>query len=349
MIDETPTAGERRRLVTEQAAAWLLALRRGSLSPAERRDFVDWLRESPVHIAEMLRVSQVDQALEGFKGWAGLPVGEQAPGNVVRLMSEGPRPPPRRRRFLTASRAVAAGLVLGVLAAGGWLASRDPGTIVRTQLAERREMTLADGSVVNIAPLTELRVRFRGDRRSVELYKGHALFDVRPDPRRPFVVDAGAASARALGTAFGVERAEGTVRVTVVRGRVVVARGERASGGGLPQASLRPARILLAANEQVVVSDRAPPGPVRQVNGAAEAAWARGVLEFDDETVGEVVRRFNLYNIVQIQILDARLAERRISGTFKATDPESFVAFVRATATDLADDHPAILLEPRSG
>lgn len=349
MIDETPTAGERRRLVTEQAAAWLLALRRGSLSPAERRDFVDWLRESPVHIAEMLCVSQVDQALEGFKGWAGLPVGEQAPDNVVRLMSEGPRPPPRRRRFLMASRAIAAGLAAGVLAVGGWFALRDPGTIVRTQLAERREMTLADGSVVNIAPLTELHIRFRSDGRSVELLKGHALFDVRPDPRRPFVVDAGVATARALGTSFDVDRTEDAVRVTVVKGRVVVARGDGKSGGGHPHAPARPLRILVTANEQVMVSDRAPPDPVRQVNGTAEAAWARGVLEFDDETVGEVVRRFNLYNIAQIQILDARLAERRISGTFKATDPESFVAFVRATVTDLTSDHSAILLEPRSG
>ncbi|MBK7249507.1 MAG: FecR/PupR family sigma factor regulator [Gammaproteobacteria bacterium] len=124
MIDETPTAGERRRLVTEEAATWLLALRRGRLSLTERRELVDWLRESPVHIAEMLCVSQMDRDLENFRGWAGMPADKPAGENVVRLMSERLRPPPPRARFLTASRAIAAGLVLGVLAAGGWLASR---------------------------------------------------------------------------------------------------------------------------------------------------------------------------------------------------------------------------------
>ena len=345
MTIDTPNAEERRRAATEQAAAWLVAMRNGRLSAGERGEFVDWLRESPVHIMEMLRVSQVDHALEAFTGWGEMKPVVHTPDNVVRPIGEGLRIPPRRGRFLTASQTIAAGLAVVVLATGGWFALRENGAIVRTELAERREVTLADGSVVSVAPLSELRIRFTADRRSIELRKGHVLFDVSPDQRRPFVVDAGTTIVRAVGTSFDVDRGEGAVRVTVIKGRVLVARQDDTSGEGLARDSAAPDRVQLATNEEVVVPAEAPMAAVRRVNGAAQAAWATGTLVFEDETVAEVVRRFNLHNIRQIQILDSQMALRRISGTFKASDPESFVAFIRTTRSDSARDHPSILLE----
>lgn len=348
MTVDTPNAEERRRAATEQAAAWLMALRDGRLSASERGEFVDWLRESPVHIAEMLRASQIDRALEGFSGWGEIPTAEQTADNVVRLLPEAPRPSPRRTRLALVSRAVAAGLAVVVVATGGWLALKEKSAVVRTQLAERREMTLADGSVVTIAPLSELRIRFTSGRRSIELLEGHALFDVAKDPRRPFVVEAGETTVRAVGTSFDVERAPQGVRVTVIEGRVSVARRDEDLGGDALALSGASAHVLLAANEEIVVPARGAVSAVREVNGAAQAAWATGALVFEDETVAEVVRRFNLHNRAQIRVLDPRLAERRVSGTFKASDPESFVAFIRETNTAPADDRAAILLESQS-
>ncbi|MBP6105364.1 MAG: FecR domain-containing protein [Steroidobacteraceae bacterium] len=346
MSADMPTVDERRRAATEQAAAWLVALRMGRLSARERDEFVNWLRESPLHIAEMLTVSRVDQALEAFDRWNGIPAAEQVTDNVVSLTSERPRLQPRRKPFMWVSRAIAAGLALVVLATGSWLALRETGTVVRTQLAEQRQLALTDGSIVHIAPLTEMRIRFTRDRRSIELRRGQALFDVSPDPRRPFVVDAGTALVHAVGTSFDVDRAEEVVRVTVIKGRVEVAHGAGPSGAALPKGSTAGESVLLSANESVVVRPRARMSSVLEVNGAAQADWAKGTLVFEDETVAEVVRRFNPHNVAQIKILDPRLAERRISGTFKAADPESFVAFIRATSEDLAHERPVILLDP---
>src|SRR5882724_2750396 len=79
-------ASERRRRVAEEAAEWWVLLQ-GEVSRAEREAYVDWLRESAVHVAEMLRVAQVHGALAQFKRWADLPTGGsgEAPGNVVAL------------------------------------------------------------------------------------------------------------------------------------------------------------------------------------------------------------------------------------------------------------------------
>ncbi|MGD9598274.1 MAG: FecR domain-containing protein [Steroidobacteraceae bacterium] len=348
MTADTSNAEARRLVAAEQAAAWLVELRTGQMSVKERGEFVDWLRESPMHIAEMLKVNQVDQALEGFSHWGEVPMTERGPDNVVQLLPEMSHTVPRRRQYVTSLRAVAAGVAVAIVAVGTWFSLHEKTTIVRTQLAERREMTLEDGSVVTIAPVSELRIGFRRDQRSVELLEGHALFNVAKDSRRPFVVRAGATTVRAVGTSFDVERAAGNVRVTVVEGRVLVARRDRTRQGSGISPSATTDQVFVSANEEVVVSDEAPMPTVRHVNAAAQATWVTGTLAFEDETVAEVVRRFNLHNRAQIQILDPNLAGRRISGTFKASDPESFVDFIRATGTDENHGGPAIRLDWRS-
>jgi transmembrane sensor len=94
-----------------------------------------------------------------------------------------------------------------------------------------------------------------------------------------------------------------------------------------------PIGLSLGANEQVVVSSSTGnAAPVRQVQGEAEIAWATDQLDFDNESVTEVANRFNLYNHTQIRISDPTLAARRISGSFKATDPQSFAAFIKSVA-----------------
>ena len=63
-------ASDRRRRASEEAAVWWVRLQSEEPSRAEREQFVDWLRESAVHVAEMLRVAKVHDALEQFEGWS---------------------------------------------------------------------------------------------------------------------------------------------------------------------------------------------------------------------------------------------------------------------------------------
>jgi transmembrane sensor len=93
---------ERRDRATEEAARWWTLL--GNRPPAEvsetdRREFTVWLRESPLHIAEILRIAHVDDTLRSFESWADIPGGteEQADNKIVRLTPQSPstvNPPP---------------------------------------------------------------------------------------------------------------------------------------------------------------------------------------------------------------------------------------------------------------
>ena len=90
--------------------------------------------------------------------------------------------------------------------------------------------------------------------------------------------------------------------------------------------------LSLEANEEVSITSAGVASPVRKLSGQGEVAWASDRLTFENETVAEVVRRFNALNSVKVEIADSELAARRISGVFDANDPQSFVAFIEAAA-----------------
>jgi hypothetical protein len=66
----TTDARERRRLASEEAAVWWIRLHFEELARVDREQFMDWLRESAVHVAEMLRLDTTHSVLRRFQSWA---------------------------------------------------------------------------------------------------------------------------------------------------------------------------------------------------------------------------------------------------------------------------------------
>lgn len=361
-------ATERRARATQEATQWWHRL--GSQQPAEipradREEFVQWLRESPLHVAELLNVAHVHDALERFQLWGEVESTGTASAdedNIVHLREPGEVAPPAgdsRTVPPSGSRsgahghqvrtwAIAAGACVVAIAAG-WLAFSQRGEVISTDRAERRQVVLDDGSVVQVEPETTLRVRFKANERAVLLEHGSALFRVAKDARRPFWVQADRTVVRAVGTAFGVEHRARGIIVTVAEGKVAVREGSSADAASTPSAAARAAesssvnasatelgkpgaapQLFLTAGQQVTVERSGHAAPVRSVDATRALAWAQGRLVFEDDTLGDVVAAFNRYNRTQIHLADAALAARRVSGVFEATDPETLLAFVQA-------------------
>jgi transmembrane sensor len=221
-------ASDRRSRVAEEAAEWWVLLQ-GDVSRADRECYVDWLRESSVHVAEMLRVAQIHGALDQFKRWSGIPIdgSRDEDDSVVRLPTSGsgaelkrdtPHRGPRRRAVVWS---VAAMLIL-VTGLTAVLLIPSRGRSIQTDRGERREVALADGSVVQVDPETRLRVNYEQHSRRVFLDRGRALFHVAKNTERPFLVEANNTTVRAVGTAFAVERQHESIVVTVAEGKVAV-------------------------------------------------------------------------------------------------------------------------------
>jgi transmembrane sensor len=198
-----------------------------------------------------------------------------------------------------------------------------------TQPGERREITLTDGSVVDLAPKSALLVQYRERERTITLNDGEALFRVAKNPIRPFIVRAAMTRVRAVGTVFNVERGTRGVSVTVVEGRVAVS---QQSAGRSTQPDREPTlpMLSLGANQQVSIAPDGGASAVRNIAGDVIVGWAADQLVFDSVTIAEVARRFNLRNQTKIEIRDSRLAARHVSGVFQASDLQSFIAFIEA-------------------
>ena len=325
---------ERRDRAAQEAAEWMLRLQDQDITRAQRAEYVRWLRESPLHVSEMLRVTQVHSTLATFPHWNQItpvdvsfpPVSTlEFPGAADRHGANTSKP--WRSRWFRPVEVTAFFVVASIVLA--YIVHLGPQTI-RTGAGERREVTLADGSVIQISPKTTLRVRFTERQRWVLLSRGDAVFRVAKDRTKPFLVETDHARVRAVGTEFGVEYQGNTVIVTVEEGRVAVT--QPASGLAPPARELPQIEVSLGADQQVVVPQAAPMGSIRKVDSRRELSWADGRLMFEQAPVAEVVQRFNRFNRVQIQIRDPKLAARPVSAVFDASDPEAFITFLESVA-----------------
>lgn len=332
-IDENPPMS-----IPEQAAEWLLRWHCGDLSIAERFEYLQWLKTSPVHIAETLRMCRLYSWLENTKLKLFI-TNEDSFSNVVEL-------PPREREAVAAREASRAGLwrvriaagaaaigltaVLGFAAKIVWFDHT-----LRTQASEWRSVPLSDGSSVTAAPYTKLHHDI-GDERVITLAEGSATFRVAKDSSRPFLVRAGALVVRATGTEFGVEREGDDVTVTVSEGSVAVSPG--------PESSLEFAPVPVHVDHQLtMLAGREP--VVMPVNAEEALGWSRNVLVFrEGSRIGDAVARFNKYNGTKIDV-DHATAALQWRGAFHANDPVSFAETVRQiTGGSLVRETPEKLL-----
>jgi ferric-dicitrate binding protein FerR (iron transport regulator) len=83
----------RRQRALEEAGAWLVRLQDATPTSTDRSAFTDWLRESPIHVGAMLRVSHTDSTLTIFDGWEDVP---QAAGPFNDTVIEYPTAGDRR-------------------------------------------------------------------------------------------------------------------------------------------------------------------------------------------------------------------------------------------------------------
>jgi transmembrane sensor len=359
--------------LSNEAAEWFVRLRDDRLAMRHRERNVRWLKRSPAHIAELLRIQQVYQVLRAANVQNRTPVtpgqeisnvielGDQRPPSSPKsLLLEWMDAPPRRERpagfapwkVAAAVACLTVALLFGFMAKVAWL-----DRTLETELGEWRTVLLTDGTKIRMGPGSLLRVSFGDDHRTVRLIRGQVMFDVAKDQTRPFYVTSEMIGVLAIGTEFRVARLGGKDIVAVTEGSVALYRdGRDAVHGAVSAAPAQLAEatggVALSAGDQVAVtrSTRSTPVAKQKVNRNYEQAWAEGWLVFEDKTVAEVASDFNRFNKLQIVIATPSIASRRVTlYRGRATDPASFVAALATTAdiTVVRDDPNVLRLEPR--
>jgi transmembrane sensor len=341
-MNRTPRSANQQ--ILEEASLWFVTLRSPDFTPTTAREFHDWLKRSPEHIRAYLEIAAV---------YADIPAQAHTPADLIAsarasadqnvislnldpLTASNPSKKAGRR---VGARMMLAASVLICICVGAWLHLQR--NTYDTGIGEQRSITLADGSIVELNAHSKVRIAFGDRQRDVELLEGQALFRVAKDHARPFVVHAGTASVRAVGTQFDVNRKRQGTTVTVLEGRVAVASTALASGEGAVARRVAPdavpastdllskqiGEILLVSGEQMTVTPTEA-SKSDAPNLAAATAWTQHLLIFDGTALHDVLEEFSRHTARRITIDSPELAALKISGQYTSTNPDSLLRFL---------------------
>jgi transmembrane sensor len=318
--------------IIAEASAWFIEFRAGDVNGDARVRFIEWLRRSPEHIHAYLEISGVWAELptadpKGKIDVAALIARARGEPDVIALAADGRRsasvPSAAKPHTLWRSRRAAAALAAVVLLAVASVVFLDRGKFrdsYSTGIGEQRTVQLVDGSTVELNARSKIQVHLTERQRGVTLLEGQALFRVAKDNQRPFVVRAGDAQVRAVGTEFDVYKKQTATVVTVLEGRVETYDAADSPGT---------AAIVLSAGEQLTVLPHVVTKPTRTDTSVA-TAWVQKRLIFEETPLSDVAEEFNRYNRRPLTIGDSDLEKLRISGVYSSTDPASLINFLRS-------------------
>ncbi len=297
----------------EAAALWAARLDGSELTLEDRRELENWLGASSTHRSRLSFYCQFSAdleqqlpLLEGIKDEAA--EARKAPETA------SPYPWLHRPRWAGVALAAAAAIALAF-----WLARPPEQTrnlATATAVAQRRSLTLADGSQIELNAQTSLQVEFDARERHVRLATGEAFFSVSKNPSRPFVVESPAGSVRVTGTQFNV-RADGSslLEVTVVEGSVQA----RPAGRDAAPIALTPGEQLRSDSRGISVHTLS----AHEVDDTT--AWRQGQVVFKDTPLREALERFARYHGRGLTVT-ADAANLRIGGRFRLDDLDGFLA-----------------------
>jgi len=175
---------------------------------------------------------------------------------------------------------------------------------------QRINITLVDGTNVWLNARTSLSypVKFGKNNRQVVL-DGEAYFDVTKDKSKPFIVQTDNYNVEVLGTQFDVNAYSetGEFETTLMSGSVKVA-----------SASDSTQKITLKPNSKVFLQDGKL--HVTAVDDYNPYRWKEGLICFKNETFTSIMKDFEKYYGLTIQVKNKNVFKYVYTGKFRQTD-----------------------------
>ncbi|HVP86117.1 MAG TPA: FecR domain-containing protein [Rhizomicrobium sp.] len=304
--EATGEATSEAREIKRRAAQFVIARRTSEeWSEVDQKALDAWLAERVEHSIAYWRM---DAAWESTNRLSILRPQRSEPAPRTSLM-------PRTAKAVAAIAAVA----LVAYAAQSEFAPKEK--VYASAIGDRKILTLADGSRIELNTDTVLRVAQDETGRKVWLDRGEAYFSIKHDGAHPFVVQVGKHRITDLGTKFVVREAGERVDVSLLEGRARIDAPD--AEDKTHSAILMPGDVAVATNNSLSVRKT----ETRRIEN--DLAWRTGLLVFNNTTLGEAANAFNRYNNKKLVIENPQTAGLTIDGTFHTNNVGAFVDVVQ--------------------
>ncbi|MDM0087738.1 MULTISPECIES: FecR domain-containing protein [unclassified Variovorax] len=287
--------------IARQAVQWWIELRSSEFDSARRALWERWRAADPAHEAAWQRIESVGGRLA------------EIPSPLARAaLTAAPESMQRRRgmQLLTAL-VVGGGGALVATQSTAWHAWNADHVAA---VGERPALALPDGGRVVLNSGSAVNVRFDAERRVLQLVRGEILVQTAPDARqRPFLVQTGAGSVRAIGTRFTVRlRDDAAVDVGVLQGAVELR----------PVDAPAALRVLQAGEAGRFT--RARTGNATPLDADA-SAWADGMLVVSHMRLDDFLAELGRHRQGRLGC-DPAIAGLQVSGAYPLADTDRVLA-----------------------
>lgn len=198
---------------------------------------------------------------------------------------------------------------------------------IHSPFGARTHFELPDGSSgwLNAGSTLTFPVRFTGRKRMVSL-EGEGFFDVKKNPKRPFIVKTGHFNVMALGTQFNIQNYDNDhiQVITLESGKVAL---DKISNDH------NPVRVTnLKPGEQVIIHKNTGKIQKKKVNPADYSSWKNGMLVFRSDPMDEVVKKMSRWYNAKITLQDSELRTYCYRGTFKDETLDEVLRLLKMTS-----------------
>lgn len=178
---------------------------------------------------------------------------------------------------------------------------------LKTPRGGEYQITLADGSTVQLNSATQLKFPVVFDEKKREVYlTGEAFFDIQKDEKRPFYVIADGARIQVYGTSFNVNtHNKERVQTVLVEGSI----GLRAEKGGQVY-RMRPSQLGEYDKTNASVN-------VKTVDIESYIAWKDGFFVFENQSMEQIMSTLSLWYDVDIFYANSQLKDLHFTGHVK--------------------------------
>jgi ferric-dicitrate binding protein FerR (iron transport regulator) len=173
-----------------------------------------------------------------------------------------------------------------------------PGTITQLELPDGSKVWLNDGTTLKYPE------KFTGNERRL-FVDGEAYFEVKTDPKHPFIVENPMMNTLVTGTSFNINAYSNDkyFEITLVEGKVQLEKNNQ-------QFDLKPGEQIRFDVAKTQINRK-------NVNPAIYASWINGRLILEDEPLGVAVKKLGRWYNVDFIIADNELFALLLTATFQ--------------------------------
>lgn len=294
-----------RKTPAQAAASWYLFLREDPDDENLKCQFEEWLVSNPAHA----------------QAWADMNITASVMAAVPSSSSVPCKPSWRKHMRFSAPRQLMAGCGMALAAAFAVLTFITPDMLMRFRadhyapIGQTRNIHLADGSEIILAPRAAISITMNASERRVHLIQGEALFKVHHELARPFHVTTGDITVTDIGTTFDIRVDNNNTTVGVREGAVhVTSRHSKLID-----------RDLYAGDWEQITDGTAITGktPVASIG-----AWSAGILIARNETIADLIDALRPWTATRIILADYKLSNKRVTGTYDLNQPEASLRLI---------------------